>query len=174
MDDMAEYRRRHREAYLKRVGLDTQQSSDKSSSSKQNINNIINYTHDNIKNTTNNKNNINIYDTYDTDEDRLMGKDRLMDNDRVMDKDRVMDDRVMNNDRVMGKRERDVELMEDEASLELAKKLQREFDSMEEVRKPDDSYKECLLSGPSDPINVIDENADMDLQRAIAKSLIDM
>uniref|UniRef100_A0A3B0NBJ2 Uncharacterized protein n=1 Tax=Theileria annulata TaxID=5874 RepID=A0A3B0NBJ2_THEAN len=162
MDDMAEYRRRHREAYLKRVGLDTQQSSDKSSSSKQNINNIINYTHDNIKNTTNTKNNINIYDTDDTDEDRLM------------DNDRVMDDRVMSNDRVMGKRERDVEIMEDEASLELAKKLQREFDSMEEVRKPDDSYKECLLSGPSDPINVIDENADMDLQRAIAKSLIDM
>ncbi|EAN30817.1 hypothetical protein TpMuguga_03g00081 [Theileria parva strain Muguga] len=164
MDDMAEYRRRHREAYLKRVGLDSQQSSDKSTSSKHNINNPGNNINNNAEN--NNKflsNNINDQKYMDELDANDLFRDDL---DRVSGLDEV--------DGIMGKRERDAELMDDEASLELAKKLQREFDSMEEVRKPDDSYKECLLSGPSDPINVIDENADMDLQRAIAKSLIDM
>ncbi|UVC49784.1 hypothetical protein MACK_003898 [Theileria orientalis] len=58
-----------------------------------------------------------------------------------------------------------------ESSLELARKLQKEFDSMDEVRKPDVSYKECLLADNTDALH---ENPDVDLQKAIAKSLIDM
>ncbi|UKJ89195.2 hypothetical protein MACJ_002443 [Theileria orientalis] len=58
-----------------------------------------------------------------------------------------------------------------ESSLELARKLQKEFDAMDEVRKPDVAYEECLLA---DNVDGLHDNPDVDLQKAIAKSLIDM
>lgn len=68
-----------------------------------------------------------------------------------------------------------------ESSIELAKKLQEEFDRhasqeadehTQGVRRPDESYTECLL--PDVPQGSQFDQSDVDLQRAIAKSLIDM
>ncbi|EKX73618.1 conserved hypothetical protein [Theileria equi strain WA] len=66
-----------------------------------------------------------------------------------------------------------------ESSVELARKLQDEFDrcaradaDAESVRRPDESYTECLL--PDVPQGAQFDQSDVDLQRAIAKSLIDM